>query len=152
MGFCRPDSAHCHLKTPHLQCPRTWPVGRPPHRPSQPGRLTPPQPTPPPGPCSAVLCGVWRFSGVFASAGIWRPRGKWSSKMHFVPRELSKRWAIAAATPPCAILVPRTRAPQVSSDSRGGATARDIRPTLRYLHPHGHIHVVAWSVTTFEPA
>ena len=74
MGFCRPDSAHCHLETPHLQCPRTWPVGRPPHRPSQLGRLTPPQPTPPPPPCSAVLRGVWRFSGVFASAGIWRPR------------------------------------------------------------------------------
>jgi hypothetical protein len=54
MHFCQPDSAHCHLKTHHLQCPRAWPEGRPPHRPLQLGRLTTPRPTPPPPPCSVV--------------------------------------------------------------------------------------------------
>jgi len=134
MGFCRPDSAHCHLKTHHLRCPRTWPVGRPPHRPSQNlgvsrlrNRRHRIRRAPP-------CCGVRRrvaFQRRLCQRRDLASKRRMVVKMHFVPRELSK----CPATPPCAILTPRTRAPRVSSDSPGGATARDTARRSATLTP-----------------
>jgi len=157
MGFCRPDSAHCHLKTPIYDAHGPGPWGDRPTARRNLGvsrlrnrrhrlRRAPP------------CCGVRRrvaFQRRLCQRRDLASKRRMVVKMHFVPRELSK----CPATPPCAILTPRTRAPRVSSDSPGGVTARDTARRSATLTPTATVTrgavtrgaVVAWSDTTFEP-